>query len=131
MKIFCGGKVVADEVGLADCFFSRFRGLMGKKNLGDGEGLLLTHCSSIHCFFMKIPIDAVYLSKNMTVLGIETLKPWSVGGHFKGTADVLELKAGRAFVRVGDVLKIYSDGGKIYAGSKQRCKHNGSTALKS
>ena len=119
MKVFCGGRLIADEVGLADSFFSRFRGLMGKKNLGDGEGLLLTHCSSIHCFFMKISIDAVYLSKNRTVVGIETLKPWSVGGHFKGTADVLELKAGRALVRVGDVLEIYGDGGEIYAGSKQ------------
>ncbi|MFB0921008.1 MAG: DUF192 domain-containing protein, partial [Oscillospiraceae bacterium] len=76
-------------------------------------------CSAIHCFFMKIPIDAVYLSKNMTVLGTETLRPWSVGGYFKGTANVLELKAGRALVNPGDVLKIYSDGGKIYARSKQ------------
>ncbi len=119
MKVICEGKTIAEDVGLADSFFSRFWGLMGKKSLGDDEGLLLTHCGSIHCFFMKIPIDAVYLSKNMTVLGIETLKPWSVGDHFKGTANVLELKAGKALVKAGDALEIYSDGGKIYAGSKK------------
>lgn len=119
MKVICDGRVIAANVSLANSFLTRFWGLMGKKSLGDGEGLLLMHCSSIHCFFMKIPIDAVYLSKSMTVLGIETLKPWSVGRYIKGTANVLELKAGRALVSVGDVLKIQSEGGKVSAGNKQ------------
>ena len=118
MKVTSSGRVIAANVCLADSFWSRFWGLMGKKSLGDEEGLLLMRCSSIHCFFMKIPIDAVYLSKNMTVLGTETLKPWSVGRFFKGTANVLELKAGRALVTTGDVLQIQSNGGKHYAGNK-------------
>ena len=119
MKVICNGRVIASDVSLADSFLTRFRGLMGKKSLGDEEGLLLMRCSSIHCFFMKIPIDAVYLSKNMTVLGIETLKPWSVGQYFKRTANVLELNAGRALVCLGDVLQIQNDGGRTYAGNKQ------------
>lgn len=119
MKVICEGRVIAADVNIADSFSTRFWGLLGKKSLGDEEGLLLMRCSSIHCFFMKIPIDAVYLSKNMNVLGTETLNPWSVGRHFKGTANVLELKAGRARVSLGDVLKIQSDGGKTYAGNKQ------------
>ena len=119
MQVICDGRVLASNVRIADSFFTRFRGLMGKKSLGDEEGLLLMRCSSIHCFFMKIPIDAVYLTKNMTVLGIETLKPWRVGRFIKGTANVLELKAGRALVSVGDVLQIQSDGGEPYVGNKQ------------
>jgi uncharacterized membrane protein (UPF0127 family) len=119
MKVTCDDRVIASDVSIADNFLTRLWGLMGKKSLGDEEGLLLMRCSSIHCFFMKIPIDAVYLSNNMTVLGIETLKPWSVGRYIKGTVNVLELKAGRALVSVGDVLKIQSDGGKTYAGNKQ------------
>ncbi|PKM72288.1 MAG: hypothetical protein CVU91_09825 [Firmicutes bacterium HGW-Firmicutes-16] len=118
MKVICDGRVIAENVHLVDSFWSRFWGLMGKKSLGDEEGILLTRCSSIHCFFMKIPIDAVYLSKNMTVLGTETLKPWRVGRYIKGTANVLELKAGRALVSSGEVLEINCDGGKPYDGNK-------------
>ena len=106
MVVMCEKRVLASHVGAASNFFTRFIGLMGKKCLGDGEGLLLLNCPSIHCFFMKIPIDAVYLSENMTVLGVETLSPWSIGKHVKGTAHVLELAAGNAAVSVGNVLKI-------------------------
>jgi len=48
----------------------------------------------------------VYLSKDMTVLGIETLSPWSVGRHIKSTAHVLELAAGTALVSAGNVLEL-------------------------
>jgi uncharacterized membrane protein (UPF0127 family) len=95
MKVRCEGSILADNVKNADSFMKRFIGLMGKNRLDPGEGLLLS-CSSIHCFFMKIPIDAVYISKKMTVLGMETLKPWRVGKWFPGTKYVLELQAGAA-----------------------------------
>ena len=104
MIVYCNGAIIADRVGVADTFASRFWGLMGKKSLDAGEGLFLRNCSSIHCFFMKMAIDAVYLSKDYTVLGIETLKPWSVGGHFKKTAHVFELPANSSKVCVGDIL---------------------------
>lgn len=106
MVVMCEKRVLAPHVRVANNFMTRFKGLMGEKSLGDGKGLLLMDCPSIHCFFMKIPIDAVYLSKNMTVLGYETLSPWSIGKHVKGTAHVLELAAGKAVVAVGNVLKI-------------------------
>ena len=106
MVVMCEERVLASHVRAANNFITRFKGLMGEKNLSDGEGLLLMGCPSIHCFFMKMPIDAVYLSKNMTVLGLETLSPWSIGKHVKGTAHVLELAAGKAAVSAGNVLKI-------------------------
>lgn len=87
--------ILSDNVKLADSFMKRLIGLMGKKHLGHDEGLLL-NCSSIHCFFMRIPIDAVYISGNMTVLGKQTLKPWRMGKWFAGTKYVLELRAGNA-----------------------------------
>lgn len=106
MRVYCNHFVIADNVKVADDFIKRFLGLMGKKSLDYGEGLLLLNCPSIHCFFMKIPIDAIYLSRNMTVLGIETLKPWSMGKHVRKTAHVLELKGGTADskVNVGDTI---------------------------
>ncbi len=106
MIVYCNNQVLADNVKIADTFFSRLKGLMGKKSLADGEGLLLTRCSAIHCFFMRITIDAIYLSAQMTVLGKETIPPWKVGKHFKKTANVLELAAGSANVAIGDKLQI-------------------------
>ena len=88
------GKCIADRVKIADTFMTRFFGLMPKKSLQDGEGLFLQRCSSIHCFFMKFPIDVIYLDKNKTVLAIETVRPWRIGGIHKGTRHVLELKEG-------------------------------------
>ena len=126
MVVECKGLILADNIRIADSFTTRFKGLMGKKSLGDGEGLLLMNCPSIHCFFMKMPIDAVYLSKNMTVLGIETLPPWRIGHHIKNTAHVLELAAGTSLMTVGSTLQFSNSssapinmGGMSDAGVKQ------------
>ena len=99
MTIRCEGQLLADNVKRADSFNKRLVGLMGKKQLADGEGLLLS-CSAVHCFFMRFPIDAVYISKRMMVLGSETLRPWRVGKWYRGTKYVLELNAGASSVVV-------------------------------
>ncbi|MHC1721572.1 MAG: DUF192 domain-containing protein [Aminipila sp.] len=105
MIIYCNDLVLAENVRIADNFASRFLGLMGKNSLEDGEGLLLMMCPSIHCFFMKISIDVIYISRNMEVLGIETLKPWSIGKRFRKTMHILEIKEGAAsMVKVGDTI---------------------------
>ena len=106
--ISCDDTIIADKLIIADSFLSRLKGLMGRKSLEAGEALLLINCSSIHCFFMKITIDAVYLSEDMTVLDIETLPPWRIGKHVKNAAHVLEMSAGSAMVSKGDKLRIHS-----------------------
>ena len=106
MKIYCDNYILGDRIKLANKFFNRLKGLMGKKRLEKGEGLLLLNCSLIHNFFMEIPIDAVYLSHDMTVLAVETLQPWKLGKIIKNTSHILELDAGAAWVTVGDMLEI-------------------------
>ena len=70
---------LADRVSLADDLFARFKGLMLRRSLDPGEGLLLKNCSAIHCCFMRFPIDAVYLDRDMQVVAVETVKPWAPG----------------------------------------------------
>lgn len=95
--------ILAKNVKKADTFMSRFVGLMNKKTINEDEGLLLIKCSSIHCFFMKFTIDAVYLSKDMIVLNKETIPPWKIGKIVKKCAHVLELAEGAARkISVGD-----------------------------
>jgi uncharacterized membrane protein (UPF0127 family) len=106
MTVNCEGRVIAEHVKIADSLIGRFFGLMGREELEMGEGLLLKNCSSIHSFFMKMSIDAVYLSKDFKVLGVETLKPWRIGAFYRYTAHVLELCAGTAGVSEGEKLDI-------------------------
>src|SRR5919108_5834494 len=75
---------------------ARLRGLLGKRGLRAGEGLLLTPAPSIHTWFMRFPIDAVFLDGDLRVLAVRSeLRPWRVAGK-RGARAVLELGAGEA-----------------------------------
>ncbi|MGN0334303.1 MAG: DUF192 domain-containing protein [Lachnospiraceae bacterium] len=107
------GNVLFDKVTEANSFWQRFRGLMGRAVLEEGEGLWFSNCSSIHCFFMKIPIDVIYLDKNNRVVGKETVHPWRVGHHYRGTVHLLEVSAGASEnIQAGDELQINRQRGK-------------------
>ena len=93
--VYQGTRLIAARVALADSFLTRFKGLMFRRALAPGEGLLLKNCSAIHCCFMRFPIDVIYLDKDMAVVGIETVKPWRVGRIFPGAKHVLELEENR------------------------------------
>lgn len=102
-----GGAVCVSE--LADRPLPRMRGLLGRRGLPAGEGLLLTPAPSIHTAFMRFPIDALFLDRNLTVLCVvEQLRPWRVASK-RGARSVLELSAGEAArrgVKVGDRLEL-------------------------
>lgn len=84
------------KITTAESFWERFKGLMGKKNLPEKTALWITKCGSIHCCFMKFPIDVVYLDKDKKVLKKETVKPWRIGSYVKGADSVLEMNAHEA-----------------------------------
>ena len=103
------GTVVCERCTLADSPLPRMRGLLGRDGLEQGEGLLLRPASSIHTFFMRFPIDAVFLDKGLVVVGIEdAIEPWRAASQ-RGAKAVLELPAGessRRGLRVGDQLTL-------------------------
>jgi hypothetical protein len=87
--------VIADNCKVADRFFSRFLGLMGKKSLPQGSGLLIKPCNSIHMFFMKIPLDIVFIDESSSVIYlIENIKPWHISKLVRGAVSTIELPAG-------------------------------------
>jgi len=104
-----GGAVVCDSCLIAESAWLRTKGLLGRRELPDGEGILLRPASSIHMAFMRFPIDAVFLAKDFTVLKVvRNLAPWRMSSRFRAHS-VLELPAGtceRAGVREGDRLTI-------------------------
>jgi uncharacterized membrane protein (UPF0127 family) len=103
------GTVVCERVALADSPVTRMRGLLGRDGLEQGEGLLLRPAASIHTFFMRFPIDAVFLDKSLVVVGIEdAIDPWRTAKQ-RGAKSVLELPAGessRRGLEVGDRLTL-------------------------
>jgi uncharacterized membrane protein (UPF0127 family) len=94
---------------LADRPLRRMRGLIGRQGLPAGEGLLVSPAPAIHTAFMRFPIDALFLDRNMRVLEIvERLRPWRVASKRHAHA-VLELSAGeigRRGVEIGDRLEL-------------------------
>jgi uncharacterized membrane protein (UPF0127 family) len=94
------------EVDLANTFFKRFIGWMGKKNIKQEEGLLLIPCRSVHTCFMKFPIDVLFLDASGKVIHmIENMKPWRVSPIVNGSAAVLEVSGGAAAssgIQLGD-----------------------------
>ena len=83
------------------------RGLLGRRALASGEGLLLRPAGSIHTLFMRFPIDAVFLDGEQRVIKVVAgVRPWRTAAA-RGARSVVELPAGEAErrgVRMGDKL---------------------------
>jgi uncharacterized membrane protein (UPF0127 family) len=72
------------------------RGLLGRRTLPSGEGILLKPASSVHMAFMRFPIDAVFLDRELRVVKISSdLRPWRAAAS-RGAKAVLEIAAGEA-----------------------------------
>lgn len=111
--------LIADKCSVAECFGDRLQGLIGRKTLEPGEGMLFPRCNSIHMWFMRFSIDVVFLRKASGSNGSpawtvssfrEGLRPWSLlpVGDWKAD-DTLELPIGtirRCQLAVGDELCI-------------------------
>ncbi len=100
--------IVAEKIIIADSFFKRLKGLIGRKSLGKSEALMLMNCKSIHTCFMNFPIDVVFLNMNYEVVQIkEGLQPWKMHGGVKKAYMVVELAEGTISyknIAAGDIL---------------------------
>ena len=72
------------DAEIAESAFARMRGLIGRRGLEPGKGMLITKCNCIHTFFMQFPIDATFLDGEgkvvKTVRNIRPWRPWIWGG---------------------------------------------------
>lgn len=79
---------------IASSFLSRLRGLHGKPELGCNEGLLIIPCRSIHTFFLRTPIDVVFLDGKLNLCALRERLPPNRIAHVREAAMVVELPAG-------------------------------------
>ena len=72
------------DAEVAESFVERAKGLIGRRGLAPGTGMLITKCNCIHTFFMRFAIDATFLDKSGKVVkvvrGIRPWRPWVWGG---------------------------------------------------
>ena len=95
------GTVLAERLAIASSLWGRFRGLMGRDTLPPGDGLFLTGTNGIHMFFMRFPIDAVFVGKAgpdgaRRVLSVHrNVRPWlGMVPLVRGADGVVELPVG-------------------------------------
>ena len=102
--------MVAQEVELADDMKSRMIGLMGKPSFPEGRTLLIEKCNWIHTFFMKFPIDVIYVNKELVVKKVKrNISPWRFPGPVLSATSVFELSAGQIkenSIEIGDQLYV-------------------------
>ena len=105
---------LASDVRVARSFWARTKGLLGETGLPDGHALWidcgLVGCNSIHTFFMRFAIDAVFVDRSLTVTKIyRELPPWRLTLPATNAHSVFELKAGalaQGAVEIGDQLHV-------------------------
>ena len=110
MKILKCSEILCENPIWARDFWARLKGLLGKKDFGDNDGLLISPCSQIHSIGMKFNFDAVYLDNMYRIvalyenIGKNRILPYNIA-----VTNVLELPSGmikQKGLKVGDVLKI-------------------------
>jgi uncharacterized protein len=88
------GRIVCERVVVADRAHRRMRGLMGRRRLSSGQGMVIRPAFAIHTHFMRFPIDAVFLDSDQVVIAVEkNLRPWRTASC-RGAREVVELAAG-------------------------------------
>ncbi len=104
--------VIAPRARVAQSFLRRCLGLLGSSTLPEGEGLWITPCRSVHTFFMRYPIDVIFLDEAGVVLSATTLPPWRFSRYERRAIGALELSAGaitRSRTEVGDQFILRSN----------------------
>jgi uncharacterized protein len=91
------GQVIISKCHRATGFFSRFMGLMGQASIPSDEAILFPNCNSIHTFFMRFPIDVIFLSEDGTIVEVlNAFRSWRMLVPRSGVRHTVEMKAGRA-----------------------------------
>lgn len=104
--------LLISQCHIANSYFLRLKGLLGRKNLLRTEGIYFPKCNSIHMFFMQFPIDVLFLDENQLVVFMrKNIRPWQIQLPVSQAKNTLEISAGlidEFKITIGDKLIIGS-----------------------
>ena len=87
--------IISKKIVHAKKFSTRLKGLMFIDKMEGFEGMLIEPCNSIHTFFMKFPIDVIFLDRENKIVSIKrNMKPWRMTWIIAKAYKVLELPGG-------------------------------------
>ena len=106
-RMMVNGNLVLDKIIMADTYSKRLQGLLGRKGLEEGEGMMIVPCNSIHTYRMKFPIDVLFVDRdNIVVKVLRDLSPGRMGPLVLKSRYVMEAEAGTfAGIEKGDKLE--------------------------
>jgi len=103
-------RALASVLMVADSFFRGLIGLMGRPGLEAGHGLWIVPCQSVHTFWMRFPIDLVFLDEHRKVIHlVEKLRPFRISKHLSKARSVIELPVSAirtTGTQIGDEIRI-------------------------
>ncbi|MCB0340603.1 MAG: DUF192 domain-containing protein [Pseudobdellovibrionaceae bacterium] len=101
---------ICENVIEATSLFDRARGLLGYQSLTSDSTMWIAKCNSIHTWFMKFPIDVVFVDRGLVVKKVITnLRPWRITFPVWSADSVFEFNAGIAKnqnIQPGDQLYV-------------------------
>jgi uncharacterized membrane protein (UPF0127 family) len=101
---------IASHIKIAQNSSQRMKGLLGVTDFPQGEALVITHCQSIHMFFMKFPIDVIFCDRQDKVVGLCIgIKPFYLSPIFFKASYAIELPVGSiaaSKTQRGDQIKL-------------------------
>lgn len=101
------GEVICRKMIVASGLIERMKGLMFSEGLPDCDGFLIKPCNSIHTFFMRYPLDVIFLDKDFKVVKVMyDLAPWRMTSIYFKASQVLEMKAGTLKKNLGSGDKL-------------------------
>lgn len=103
-------QLLADQLKLTDSFWARAKGLLGRSSLAENEALWINPCNNIHTFFMKFPIDCIFVDRKMQIQKlVSDIRPFRIVGPFWKSYSVIEAQSGfikSKQLKVGDHLYV-------------------------
>lgn len=104
--------ILTHKLSVAFSAPERMRGLLGKSHLDSDAALWIKPCKSIHTFFMKFSIDAVFIDSDFKITSIyRDLKPWKTTSIQWFAQSVVELPTGtvnKFNLKLGEHLHVVS-----------------------
>lgn len=112
MKVYARatGQLLADRVVLANTFFTRLRGLIGRRRLAPADALWLRPCNGVHTWWMHYAIDVIFLDRELRIVKlVENMRPFRLTAPHRAARSVLEMSVhtiSQVQLKVGDQLEI-------------------------
>jgi uncharacterized membrane protein (UPF0127 family) len=101
-------QMIVSKTKIADTFWSRFTGYMFRSS-PHVPAILFKPAISIHTFFMRFPLDVVFMDHQFKVIKIyQNLRPWRHTWFYFNSTNTLELPTGilPSEIKEGDSLEV-------------------------